>query len=717
MSAANALSVLIVDDDAVTRVDVQDYLAEAGFEVHEAASGAAGLERFERLRPDFVLLDVRMPGMDGFAVCERLRGSAAGLHTLIVMLTGLDDAESVERAYAAGATDFVTKPLNCPLLIHRLQYLLRAKHLSDELRASRESLAQAQRIARLGSWSLDVATRRFSHSTETGAIVFGEASAGERSLREVWRTLHPDDRAAAGALYRRPQPISRSDDIMLRIVHGDGEERAIRLNWEIQDDGQEVGSVLRGTLQDVTEQHRAQRRIRELAFFDSVTGLPNRVLLTEHLERAIERARRTKNPAALLFIDLDHFKLVNDSWGHEAGDTLLRHVAARFGGCLRRCDLVFEPCGGGDEGSAENTLARLGGDEFVILLSELRRAEDATLVAQRVLDALTHPFDIDGNELYVTASIGISIYPQDGEDAATLLKGADTAMYATKRESRNGFRMFTSAMHQRSRERLQIETRLRQALERDEFEIHYQPLVSARDGGPISMEALVRWNDPDRGLVGPGGFITVAEETGLIVPLGAQVLAKACRDILRLNESLDTALSVSVNLSAVQLRDPGLLRTVDDALESTGLASARLELELTESMLMGNTEESLALLHALRGRGVALSIDDFGTGYSSLRYMKRLPIGTLKIDRCFVTDIASDRDDAAIVRGTVQLAHSLGLTVVAEGVETDEQRDLLIACGCDKLQGYRFSKPLPFDDAVAWIARRRPHAPPGDPPR
>ena len=493
----------------------------------------------------------------------------------------------------------------------------------------------------------------------------------------------------------------------------DGSERVVHLESEVQgiDPGRDGSQRIevRGTLQDVTEQHHAQARIRELAFFDAITGLPNRKLFVEHLNHALALAKRSQRPAAVLFIDLDRFKLVNESYGHHTGDALLKQVAERFDDCLRRCDVIARDLqNNAPVGESTGALARLGGDEFVVLLTNMQRAENAATVAQRLLSALADPFTIEDIKMYVTASIGISTYPNDADDAAALLKQAGTAADAAKRESRSGFRFFTAGMQAQAVWRLGIEARLRRGIERGEFILHYQPLLDASDERLVGLEALVRWNEPERGLVSPAEFIPIAEETGLIVALGEWVLAAACRDLRRLHEHTSDTPFMSVNLSAAQLRHPGLLAMVRGAISQTGIAPEHLELELTESMLMGNTQQSLALLHELRDIGLGLAIDDFGTGYSSLSYLKQLPIQVLKIDRCFVNDIVTNASDAAIVGGTTQLAHSLGLTVVAEGVEHRDQRDRLREYGCDRLQGFYYSRPLAFPAILEWILARSP---------
>jgi diguanylate cyclase (GGDEF)-like protein/PAS domain S-box-containing protein len=438
----------------------------------------------------------------------------------------------------------------------------------------------------------------------------------------------------------------------------------------------------RGTGTDITEQKKIEDQIRHMAQHDALTGLPNRILLHDRIGQAIAQARRDGRVAAILVIDLDRFKNVNDSLGHQVGDGLLRTVAERLVACVRGTD----------------TVARMGGDEFVVVLAELRQAEDAGQVAQKMLAALPQPINIDGHELRVTTSIGICAYPHDGEDAETLMRNADAAMYHAKESGRNNFQFFTRQMNIAANQRLLLEKDLRLALEREEFTLCYQPQLDLKTGGIVGFEALIRWPHAQRGMVAPMEFIPLAEETGLIVPIGEWVLRRACMQARSWQTLGYPRLQVSVNCSAQQFRLEGLVDMVARTLRETGLPASSLELELTESIIVEHTEHVMARFKALDEMGVKLSIDDFGTGYSSLGYLKRFPIHELKIDRSFVRDVGTDPDDAAIVSAIIVMAHGLGLQVVAEGVETAEQLAFLKKVGCDWAQGYYFSRPLPAEE-------------------
>lgn len=423
----------------------------------------------------------------------------------------------------------------------------------------------------------------------------------------------------------------------------------------------------------------ANEKLQHLALHDNLTKLPNRTLLEDRIAQAISSVQRSGKFFSVMFVDLDRFKTINDSLGHHYGDKLLQAVAQRLIEVLR----------------GEDTIARIGGDEFVVLLKEISKPQTAAHVAEKILGAMSGPFIIEGQEQNISASIGISVYPSDGLDLRTLMVSADGAMYHAKKMGRNNYQFFTPEMNAVAMERFELEKSLRRAMENDEFELHYQPKVHVRTGDIIAMEALVRWRHPQKGLISPAEFIPLAEEIGLIIPLGAWVLMTACQQNKRWQDAGLPRLRVAVNLSAVQFRQKHLVEFITQVLDDTGLDASCLELEVTESIVMQNPEETTLILEKLHAKGIHLSIDDFGTGYSSLSYLKRFPLDTLKIDRSFVRDISSDPDDAAIVKSVIALAHSLRLRVIAEGVETASQLSFLRALGCDEYQGYYRSKPLP----------------------
>ena len=504
------------------------------------------------------------------------------------------------------------------------------------------------------------------------------------SCKDLWfDVIHHEDRLRvrrAHQLLRRKNSLTQE----YRIVRPDGQVR-----W-IEERARAIRSsdnrVLRfdGIAIDISERKAYEARIEYLADHDTLTDLANRNLLGDRITQAMARARRNSTMLALLFLDLDRFKAVNDSFGHELGDALLLEVSSRLKQVVREGD----------------TVARQGGDEFILLLADIQRPQDVTAVAYKIFEVFSEPFHIEEHELFVTTSIGATIYPDDADDMQTLLRNADTAMYRAKEEHGNAFQFYSREMSIRALERAELESALRRALERKEFELFYQPKVEGSSGRIIGAEALIRWNHPEKGMVSPTRFIPMAEEIGLIVPIGNWVLQTACAQNKAWQDAGLPPISISVNLSARQFRHEGLVESVAHTLQCMGLDARHLELELTESIVMSNAELFVQKLRELEDLGVRLSIDDFGTGYSSLSYLKRFPLHHLKIDQSFVRDIATDMDDAAITSTVISLGHSLNLKVIAEGVETEEQVAFLREHHCDEMQGYFFSKPLPADQFV-----------------
>jgi diguanylate cyclase (GGDEF)-like protein/PAS domain S-box-containing protein len=451
---------------------------------------------------------------------------------------------------------------------------------------------------------------------------------------------------------------------------------------EVKDDTGAVTNYV-GVFTDITMRKESEQRLHFLANHDALTKLPNRILLQERIEHALRLAQRNRSQLAVLFIDLDRFKVINDTLGHHVGDVLLLEVSGRLLGCLRESD----------------TIARQGGDEFVVLLEEF--GEDVqylAAVARKIMASLIQPFTLMGQEIFISASIGISVYPQDGQDMSSLLKNADIAMYRAKEQGKNTFQFYASEANVHSFERLSMENSLRKALERKEFVLYYQPKIDLESDAIVGAEALVRWNHPDLGMVPPDQFIPLAEETGVIVPIGEWVLREACFQNRAWQKAGLPSITVAVNLSAGQFRDESLRSIIASALVESGLPPSCLELEITESMIMHNPERAAAILHSFRDMGMHTSIDDFGTGYSSLGYLKRFPVNTLKVDRSFVRDVPGDADDVAITKAIIALAHSLNLKVVAEGVETKTQLDFLRSQRCDQIQGYIYSAPVTAEE-------------------
>jgi diguanylate cyclase (GGDEF)-like protein/PAS domain S-box-containing protein len=698
---------LIVDDDAMMRLLIRQTLERVGFVCRETGSGEDALHALAQTPVDIVLLDVVMPGMDGYAVCERLRQMPSSSTVPVVMLTGLDDNDSIDRAYEVGATDFISKPITWGVLGHRVRYVLRASRAFRDLAKHQASLESAQRLAHLGSWEWELQTNQTSWSAETYRILGLEPDAVEASVDRFLQSVHGEDRGwvkeALADLVRTGEFAGR----VVRLVRPDGSVRHAQLQGRGSLDTAGTITRVAGTIQDVTELKEAEQRIRYLAYFDRHTGLPNRQFFVERLTQALANARRHHRQLGVLSLDLDQFKRINDTLGHACGNELLVEVARRLTAALRQGDLVSSAEAGLE--SAEG-VARLDGDEFSLLISELAHYHDAAKVARRLLEELRKPIRAGGQEVFVTASIGMALYPLDGEDADSLMKNAGAAMHFAKEQGRDNYQFYSRAMNATALEKLSMESQLRKALEREEFLLHFQPKIRASTGRIVGLEALIRWKHPELGIVPPSQFIPVAEESGLIVPIGDWVLRAACAQNQAWREGGYPPVHVAVNIAMPHFRHGNLVASIAEALQRTRLDPSLLEIELTESMLMQSVEVTLETLHRLRDMGVRLAIDDFGTGYSSLSYLKRFPLHTLKIDRSFVKDLPRDAEDVAITKAIIAMAHSLRLAVVAEGVETPEQLAFLQQHGCDEVQGFLFSRPVSADDFGALLAAQEKRA-------
>ena len=701
--------VLHVDDDAMSLMMAEDALEEAGFDVVHARNGEEAIAAFAECEADLIIMDALMPVMDGFESIGHLRTSGAGAHVPILMITGLDDLESITRAYDVGATDFLTKPINFFILPHRMQYMLRAKRTADALRASQAKLDNAQRIAKLGHWEWRTESGSLVWSREFGRIL----GLPETESQGVWQDFIDraveSDREELAAAVRLGLADARPLSHEFRLLDVDGAEHTVHLEAEPGPSEDGRCALVVGTLQDITERTDAQAQIHTLAYYDLVTGLPNRAQLHEQLRAVLKNCSRSDEEFALLFLDLDHFKQVNDTLGHDAGDDLLRQVSERLTSVVRESDAVGRAIGGETE-TPEHTVARLGGDEFVVLLGRIQRAEDAARVAQRIAASIGEPYTIGETEVRVTTTIGISVYPADGADAETLLKHADVAMYHAKERGRNGYQFYSRGIHEKALARFSMERELREGIERGELSLVYQPKISLEDGEICGVEALVRWHHAEKGEISPGEFIPLAEETGLILPLGQFVLHEACAQRQRWDEAGVAPFPIAVNCSAVQFTRGDVIADIESAVGASGLDPRWLEVELTESLLLKDIDAGIGSLERMKRLGVQVSIDDFGTGFSSLSYLKRLPVDKLKVDQSFVRDLASDPGDAAIVSAIVTLSRNLGLRVVAEGVETREQYEILRGYGCHEAQGYLISWPLGIGDFERWLDGREAEA-------
>jgi diguanylate cyclase (GGDEF)-like protein len=575
---------LVVDDIAQNRRMLTRFFGGRGFDVVEAENGSIALSLIAQQSFDAVLLDVVMPGIDGYEVLKQIRATYTPSALPVIMVTAKVESEDIALALELGANDYVTKPIDFRVAGARIQSQLARKNA---------------------------------------------------------------ERAVA-------QHLQKIEKINRQLAH------------------------------EIAERQQSEAIVRHMALHDSLTGLPNRSQFRELLVRALARIEDSGESLALLFIDLDQFKLINDTLGHRIGDLLLTAVAQRLKHSITEGDVV----------------ARLGGDEFVIIQRGKERPGEAGLLAERIIRAIEHPYMIEGHQLVIGSSIGIALAPNDSTDADLLLANADLALYRAKAEARGGYRFFEAEMNALAQARRSMEADLRQALQNGEFELHYQPLYNLSTGAVTGFEALVRWNHPKRGLTPPMDFISLAEETGLIVPLGRWVLREACREAKR----WPSAIKLAVNLSPMQFREGTLVKDVVEALAAAALEPERLELEITETVLLDNNSKTIQGLHELRSMGIRISMDDFGTGYSSLSYLRMFPFDKIKIDQSFIRDLSSNNGSTAIIRAIIGLAGNIGMVTTVEGVETEEQLAYLTAEGCTEVQGYLISRPIPARDVSRVLA-------------
>ncbi len=696
--------VLLVDDDEVNLLLTSIALRDRGYDITEANSGKRALELLSKSVPDVVLLDALMPGLDGFETCRMLRGMPGAASLPVLMLTGLDDDASITHAYEAGATDFIVKSMQWTLLAGRLGYLLRASSARLELERSKSRLARAQDLARMGSvdWRPSQGAPEFSAE---GLRVLGLSRDDTPGFRALLRMVPKEDRGMLVGMFKEILLHSSVLDTDVTVILADGRQRVI--HTEAEPEFNEHGKLrgYSGIVQDVTDRRIAEDKIRHLANYDTLTGLPNRRQLIWRGERALDHARRLNHRFAFLLIDLDRFKIVNDTLGHAAGDELLLEVARRLRLCVRHSDQVVEAALESAGSRAHPTLeavGRLGGDEFIALLPEVADEAEAERVAQRIVQAMRAPIIVGDQECFVTASVGIAMYPRDGLQVVELMRNADVAMYAVKADGRNAAASYRPALAGKGREKLELESALHKALERNELVLHYQPKMDLRGARMVGVEALMRWQ---RGtvLVPPGDFIPLAEETGLIVEMSAWALREAARQSRVWKDRFGFSDSIAVNLPNRLFERHDLAAQIEDAVQEHGLAHSAIMLEITETGLMKDLHHVMPTLQRLKEIGVQISIDDFGTGYSSLSYLTSLPLSELKIDRSFVRDLGLTQQSSAIVTAIVALARSLGLRVVAEGVENVRQMQALRRLGCDLMQGFLFSKPQRPDDLETWL--------------
>lgn len=696
---------LVIDADPASRGCAAQALRAADFEVAEAADPASALTQLPHVRPALVLIDVELPGRDGISLCEAIRHLPSGAGAAIVMTTGVDRPGLMERAFAAGASDFLRKPIDAQLLVYRARFLVRSNETQRALRAalseleeSRASLADAHRIARIGSWHWEPETGELHWSEHAARVVqLPPPEKAGRGFARYLACVHPEDVSAVEKALATTAAEGTPLDSEHRVLAPGGNERSVQLRGELEWDVAGRG-LLHGTVQDVTQRRESEERIHRLSNYDVLTALPNRALLTELLESAIAQARGKRERVAVIAVGLDRFRRINDAYGQAFADDLLRRTAKRIASSARGAEEFAE--------AGEPIVSRLSGDEFMVAIGGVTSAAQVEGFTRRLLQAASRPVLRENARVELSATAGVAMFPDDGHEAGRLVQNAQAAMQQAKRTQRGQYRFYSAQLSSEAARAVELERLLRGALESGEgLTLEFQPQLATDGERWEGVEALVRMHGPDGALISPLDFIPIAEDTGLILPLGTWVLNAACRAALAW--SIDgEPLRVAVNVSSHQLRQGDLVELVRAALESSGLPAQRLELEITESAFVEDLGAAAETLSALRRMGVRIALDDFGTGFSTLSNLMSLPIDALKIDRSFVRCIESEDHARAVIAAVIGIAYRLGLTVVAEGVELEEQARFLRAERCHVLQGYLIGKPMPAAEIEKKLAEQ-----------
>ena len=709
----NEQKILVVDDDPVVLKSLKDLLAIRGFNPNTAIGGQEAICQLDQNDYDLVLLDLHMPYVSGHDVMEHIR--AKKINTSVIIVSGETSFEAAKNACSQGAYDFLRKPYATDELIITINNALKEKRLERQNGFMQKQLAESERLHRyivntspdiiyildqdghftfinerieslLGFSKEEIVGKHYSFlvhhdDMEQAKYVFNERRIGTRSAKNIELRLKCKDDGNSRHFNNRTLPIELS---AMGMYTGNHESKSSY-----------TGTY--GVARDVTERKIAEDTINFQAYHDLLTKLPNRALLNDRLSLAINQAKREEEKLAVMFLDLDRFKNINDSLGHMIGDELLQQVSMRLKECIRAAD----------------TLARFGGDEFTLMLPKLHNGqEDARKLAEKITRTLKQPFNIDGHELYVSASIGIALYPQDGTDIDSLIKHADVAMYHVKGQGKNGYQFYSNEMNVPYIERLSMDTGIHKALDNNEFNLVYQPQVNLRTGEIVGVEALLRWDHPEHGPISPSEFIPFAEESGLIIDIGAWVLKTACAELSKWRSAGLPEIRMSINISARQLMEENIVEDIKNIMKDYNVPGHCLELEITEHAIMNDMDSMIRKLKELSDHDITIAIDDFGTGYSSLSYLHKLPIQTLKIDRTFLKESGNNKGDNTIINTLVAMAKGLGLNVIAEGVESQAQLEYLREIECCEAQGFLFGKPLP-PEVISQLLIQEPYATPG----
>ena len=685
----NTPLILIVDDDPTMRLMLSNALKIENYDVIEASNGIAGTELFKECRPDLVLLDVLMPLMNGFDACSLMREFDPQNITPIIILTGSDDIASIDEAFSHGATDFVTKPINWELFNQRIRYVLHAKHMDVALRESQYKIQHALKVAKLGYWDLDFSNDKIHMPNDVRQMLSLEGLP-YMEVDDFFALVNDEDKDKVKYAFNQAINSASGFSVEYRIRGKDGKERHVFQQCEVFKDNNRQAQFLLGTIQDITPLKRAEEMILHQAYHDGLTNLPNQALFKERLSHALKVSEHLNNSNAVLKLDIDRFKLINEGLGHDTGDMLLVQLAGLLTHLVQDSD----------------TVSRVSADEFAILLEGVKSQDEVNRAIQSIRVFIEDKtFDLNGEHIHLSLSIGAAISPDDANKADNLIQCANQAMRKAKSQGGNQECFYSSDMDKRAHDRLSMERDLRTALINDELEIFYQPQVDVNNREIVSVEALVRWNHPGQGLISPIRFIPLAEETGLIRELGQWVLNQAIAQTSQWHQQ-GYPLRVGVNLSAKQFLQDDLVDSVADILSSSKFTARYLDLEITERIAMLDASNSINKMHQLKELGVNISMDDFGTGYSSLSYLSEFPLDVLKIDQSFVRGITGKEGEGAIAGAIIAMAKSMGLEVIAEGVESDIQFEFLKWHGCDYAQGYLISEPLNAESLLELLKKK-----------
>lgn len=668
--------VLIIDDDLTIRLTLSKILQKEGYLIAQAEEGQTGLKLFNSFEPDIVLLDVLMPILNGYETCKAIRDSKHGAQIPILMLTGLDDVAAIDHAFSVGATDFITKPINWPLLVRRVRYALRSYELTLKLHTANLRQTQAQSVAKLGFWEWDQKNNLLTWSEELLSL-FNLSITYNRGTIEDYLALIPEDEQAGilDALLSIDQYQKHTVSLQHKISTKD--KTYMVRTYATKDEH----NIVLGVIQDITAIYEAEIKLEYQHYHDQLTNLPNRRMFTEQLELALK-----KRHAIVISIDIDRFHLINDTFGAEEGDRLLQITASRINGATQ----------------GQGIVARMASDEFCILLTSNLSNQAIESFVRRIQQALTLPLQLSEQEIHIETSAGIALAPQDAQDAEALINAAKRARLTSKAASSNQFAFYDSSQQTDNSMRFYLESELRNALKYNQFVLHYQPQIELANNKIIGVEALIRWQHPEMGLVLPAKFMPLVEEMELIHDIGDWIYEEAIRQAKNwLNNGLK--IRVGINLSAKQFTKPSLAHSLKKALVYYQLPSEYLDLEITESMAMQNPASALATLNEFKDIGLTLAIDDFGTGYSSLEYLQKFPVDFVKVDRAFIKNLAHNQADQGIVKAIIAIANTLGLKVIAEGIEHQKEFELLQKMGCHEVQGYYISKPLSSNEATLFI--------------